>query len=247
MSEEVLVGDAPKSLSQVGRVVDTFVAPSATFKDILRSSSWWLPFVLMAVFSWTSTYIVGKQVGWDRVSENQVHLSPKSEERLSQATPEERASQMALSAKITRTIAYGFPVILLIIFLIYALILWGSFNLVLGAKTTFWQVFAVCWYASLPFLILSVLGIVSVLFGGNAEGYDIRNPVGTNLAYYMPDAPPILRALLTQLDLVRLWSLALTALGMAIVARKTIMQSAAVVLLWWFLGVGLAVVGASFS
>lgn len=229
------------------RVVDTFVAPSATFKDILRNTTWWLPFVLMVVFSWTSTFVVGRQVGWDRAAENQVHLSPKTEERLSQATPEARASQMAMSAKITKTISYCFPLILLIIFLVYALILWGSFNLVLGAKTTFWQVLAVNWYASLPFLLLSVLGIISVLFGGNAEGYDIRNPVGTNLAYYMSDAPPMLRALLTQLDLVRLWSLALTVLGMSIVAKKTIVQSAAVVLLWWFLGLGLAVVGAAFS
>jgi hypothetical protein len=31
-------------LSQVERVVDTFVASSKTFTDILRSTSWWLPF-----------------------------------------------------------------------------------------------------------------------------------------------------------------------------------------------------------
>ena len=34
-------------LSQVERVVDTFVAPSKTFTDILRSTSWWLPFLLL--------------------------------------------------------------------------------------------------------------------------------------------------------------------------------------------------------
>ena len=33
-------------LSQVERVVDTFVAPSKTFADILRSTSWWLPFLI---------------------------------------------------------------------------------------------------------------------------------------------------------------------------------------------------------
>ena len=30
-------------LSQVERVVDTFIAPSKTITDILRSTSWWLP------------------------------------------------------------------------------------------------------------------------------------------------------------------------------------------------------------
>jgi acyl-coenzyme A synthetase/AMP-(fatty) acid ligase len=36
-------------------------------------------------------------------------------------------------------------------------------------------------------------------------------------------------------------------MGMAIVARKTIMQSAAVILAWWAIGVILSVVGAAFS
>ena len=43
--------DGPRGLSQMERVVNTFVAPTATFKDILRSTSWWLPFVLMVVSS----------------------------------------------------------------------------------------------------------------------------------------------------------------------------------------------------
>ena len=40
---------AGPGLSQVERVVDTFVAPTKTFKDILRDSSWWLPYLLGAL------------------------------------------------------------------------------------------------------------------------------------------------------------------------------------------------------
>ena len=43
--------DGANGLSEIARVVDTFVAPTATFKDILRSASWWLPFLLMAVIT----------------------------------------------------------------------------------------------------------------------------------------------------------------------------------------------------
>ena len=50
VAEEVGVGgDGARGLSQLERVVNTFVAPTATFKDILRSTSWWLPFVLTVV------------------------------------------------------------------------------------------------------------------------------------------------------------------------------------------------------
>jgi hypothetical protein len=250
MSYDAAVADgaiSEQGLSQVERVVDAFIAPSKTFNDILRSTSWWLPCALMIVFSVTSAFVVGKQVGWDRVAENQIHLSPKAEDRMSQLTPEQRAAQMALSVKITKITSYGLPGILLIFFALYSLVIWGSFNFGLGARTTFGQVFAVSWYASLPYLLTSLLGIITVLSGANSDAYDIKNPIGTNLAYYLPDAAPMLKALLLQLDLVRLWSLVLTILGMAIVAKKTIMQSAVVVLIWWVVGLAFGFVGAAFT
>jgi hypothetical protein len=243
----VMEGSGQAGLSQVERVVDTFVAPSKTFKDILRNTSWWLPFLLIVLFSTASAYVVGRQVGWVQVAENQIHHSPNAEDRLSQLTPEARASQMQLTAKITMYSTYALPVILLVIFLLYALVIWMSFNFGLGAQTTYAQVFAVSWYGALPYLVTSLLTIITLLAGANIDSYDIRNPVGTNLAYYLPDAPPMVRAMLTQADLIHLWSVVLTIMGMSIVAKKSIGQSAAIVLLWWFVGVGLAAVGAFFS
>ncbi len=46
MSDTVINAEASTSLSQVERVIDTFVAPSKTFHDILRDASWWLPWLL---------------------------------------------------------------------------------------------------------------------------------------------------------------------------------------------------------
>jgi hypothetical protein len=127
---------------------------------------------------------------------------------------------------------------------IYALILWGLFNFALGAETTFKQVFAVSLYALMPYLILTLLTILTLFFGNNAESFDQKNPVGTNLAYYLPGLAPWLNALLTQLDVIRLWSLFLAILGMSIVARKSMAQSALIVGGLWLLGL-VAGVGAA--
>jgi len=243
----VMAGSGDAGLSQVERVVDTFVAPSKTFKDILRSTSWWLPFLLIALFSVASAFVVGKKVGWEQVSENRVHHSPNTEDRLNQLDPVVRASQMALTAKITMYSTYLVPVILLVILGIYALLLWAGFNFALGARTTFGQVWAVTWYSALPYLLTSVVGILTLLFGANIDSYDLQNPVGTNPGYYLPDASPILRAALTQVDLIHLWSVVLTIIGMSIVAKKSMGASAAIVILLWFVGVGLAMLGAFFS
>jgi Yip1 domain len=243
MSDVVAVEgqSAEPGLSQVERVVDTFVAPKKTFTDILRNTSWWLPFLLLVLVTLGSTAVVEKQVGWERVSENQIQQNPKQEEAMANLTPEQRASQLRLSAKITRYISWGSFVLILVFVAIFALIYWGSFNFGLGAKTTFGQMFAVCMYASLPRLLIGLLSIVTLLFGNSADAYDIRNPVGTNLAYYLTDSGPALKTALSFFDLLGLWQLALLILGTAIVAKVSTGKAAAVVVGWWILGLIISV------
>lgn len=230
-----VAGEEPRGLSQMGRLLNTFVAPSATFEDILRSTSWWLPFVLILVLSTAATYTVDRQVGFSRVAENAVQASPKQAEQLAELTPAQRAVQMRQRATGTKYIAYALPVLLLLIFAIYAAIMLGTFNFGLGARMTYGQVFAVIIYASLPYLLVSLLTIVTVLWGGNAEGFDLQNPVGTNVAYYLPDAAPWLKALLSQIDVVKLWTLVLTVLGLKVVSKRPMGQAAAAVVGWWLL------------
>jgi hypothetical protein len=247
MDEVGVVMDGASGLNQMERVVNTFVAPTATFKDILRSTSWWLPFVLLAVFSTAATYSIDRQVGFSRVAENQVQASPKQTEQLAELTPQARATQMRMRAIGTRYTAYAMPVLLLLFFAIYAGIMLGTFNFGLGARMTYGQVFAVSFYASLPYLLISLLTILTVCFGSNQESFDMQNPIGTNLAYYLPDAAPWLKALLAQFDAIKLWTLALTVLGMKTVSKKSLGQAAAVVIGWWLLVVLIAVAAAAFS
>lgn len=231
-------------LSQIERVVDTFVAPSKTFADIRRSTSWWLPFLLMVLFSGASGYVVDHKVGFDRVYENSMRANARAEEAMSSLTPDQRAKAMSRGAAGMKYTTYAFPVILIVVLLIYSLLLWASFNFGLGAETTFSQVLAVSWYASLPYLLISLLGILTVSFGGSPESYDIRNPVGTNLGYYFPDSAPWLKAMLSSLDVVKIWSDVLQVIGMSIIAKKTIAQSAVIVGILWLLGT-LMTVGAA--
>jgi Yip1 domain len=232
---------AGPGLSQVERVVDTFVAPSKTFKDILRSTSWWLPFLLLVLVTAVSSVVVEKQVGWERVAENQIHQNPKQEEAMASLTPEQRAGRMQVTASIYRYSSFASFAFILVFVAIFSLIYWASFNFGLGAKTTFGQMFAVSMYASLPRLLIGVLSILTLLFGNSAESYDMKNPAGTNLAYYMPDAGPALKTALSFFDVIGLWQLALLVIGTAIVAKVSTGKAAAVVVGWWVLGLLISV------
>jgi hypothetical protein len=236
-----------QGLSQVERVVDTFIAPTKTFTDILRSTSWWLPFLLLVLVTLGSTLTMEKQVGWERVAENQVHQNPKQEEAMANLTPEQRTGRIQVAAKIWRYLSYGSFALILMFAAIFSLIYWASFNFGLGAKTTFSQMFAVSMYASLPRLLIGVLSILTLLFGNDAESFDAKNPVGTNLAYYMPDSGPALKAALSFFDVIGLWQLVLLVIGMAIVAKVSTGRAAAVVVGWWLLGllVSVAIAAAS--
>ncbi|WP_433967147.1 YIP1 family protein [Tunturiibacter gelidiferens] len=184
-------------LSQVERVVDSFVAPSKTFTDILRSTSWWLPFLLAVVVSIGVTFTIDKQVGFGRVVENVILDSPKQEEQMQSLPMDQRAAKMTSMSAGYKYVSYATPVIILLISAIGALINWASFNFGLGAKTTFAQMFCVWMYASLPRLLSGLLTIVTLLFGSSAETFNIKNAVGTNPAYFMPDAAPWLKTALS--------------------------------------------------
>ena len=231
-------------LSQIERVVDTFVAPSKTFEDIRRNTSWWLPLILMILASLSVGYSVQKQVGFERAFLNHLHTTPTQEDQINQLAPEQKDQRIKYSAIGTEVITYCFPILLAIGFALYSLIMWALFNFVLGAQTTFWQVYAVSWYAALPYLFISLLTIFTLWFGGNAETYDYANPIGTNLAFYMPDSGAGLKAILASLDIFKLWSVALQVIGMAIIAKKSIAQSAAIVVGWFLL---LVIIGAGLA
>jgi Yip1 domain len=247
MNEDGLVAEGQGGLSEIERVVDTFVAPTATFKDILRNASWWMPFLLLLISSLGTAVVVDRQVGFSQVYQNQVSLSPKAQERMADMSPEQKAQNEKISIAMTKYITYGSFALITIFLALYALVLWASFNFGLGAKTTFAQVFAVTMYAALPYLVLSILTVISLYFGGNAEGYDYKNPTATNLGYFMRDSAPWLKGLLGSFDVVKLWSVVLQVIGMAIIAKKTIAQSALVVGFFWLLGVIVTVAGAAFS
>lgn len=235
MADDVMVTpEGGAGLSQVARVVDTFVAPSKTFTDILRSSNWLLPFLIMVVLAMGFGYAVDRTVGYTAVAEQQMMKNSMQADRINSMTPAQRSSAVELSAKFTRISSYCSFIFLLIIVAIHALLLWATFNFGLGAKTKYGQVFAVIMFAGIPKAFVWVISAVLLFAGVGLDNFDLQNPVGTNLGYYLTS--PWMKALGSGFDLFGLWSLALLVLGMSIISKKTIGQAAAVVVGWWVLG-----------
>lgn len=223
-------------LSEVERVVDTFVAPSKTFTDIRRSSAWWMPFLIVVIISYGFGYAVQSRVGWSQVVENTLRAQPKQMDKLEQSPPEQ---QQRVRNFMAGSMKWGFiltPALILLFAAIIAGIFMLTCNFGVGGTGKYSQYFAVWIYAGLPLAIQSLLTIILLFAGGGGETFRMDNPIGTNLGYYFaPGAlSPWLSKLLTSVDIFTLWSLVLMSIGCATVARISRSAGAAVVFGWWF-------------
>lgn len=236
--------DTP-ALTQGQRVVYTFTAPSKTFKDIRRSTSWWLPFLLSVVFTYALFGAVGAKVGWQQVAENSIKQNPRQSEQFDKLTPDQRATQLKIAGMVTEGIFAAFPIISIIVYAVIAGVLLGTINFGFGGKANFWQVFAVVWYGGLPGLLKVILGIAALFAGMAPESFNSQNFSGTNIGYYLsPDTSKPLLRLATSLDAVTIWCMVLYAIGLSIVAGTKRSSGFIAVFAWWILivlvGVGAA-------
>ena len=250
MNDDVVVeGQAGGAgLSEMERVVDTFIAPSKTFTDILRSSSWWLPFVIGSILGLAFAYVILNKVGLPTLVDGVIHHSKMLEDQINSATPD-------VAAKIRDRIgtnfkfSYAAPVIGLLIGLLCSGVLLGTANFIFGGKAKYKQMLAVWFYATLPLVLFNLLVIVSAYTGLAGDSFDINNALGTNIGYYLSggDTPHWLVTLLSSVDVFAIWIAVLLTIGVSIVAGIKRSSAAIVVFGWWFLFVMLKVVGAAFT
>ena len=128
-----------------------------------------------------------RQIGFDQISRNQVEHSKRADQ-FDKLPADQQAKQIQLSSTIIRTFAYGSPALFLFYYLITTVALWATFKIAAGAETSFKVAYAIVMYASLPGIVGALLGIISMFAGVSPDGFDINNPVGTNLAYYLDPA-----------------------------------------------------------
>jgi hypothetical protein len=225
-------------LSQMQRVTDTFTAPSKTFEDIKRGNkSWWMPFVIIAIVGYILFAAVTLKIGMPTVVDNQIRLDPKAQERMANATPEQRATGAKISLYVTQGVFIGGPVLLLVLGAVISLGIWATINFAFAGKATYGSIFAVWMYASLPTIVKTLLGVIVIFAGAAPESFNIKNFAPTNIGAFLNpvETNKALYSLASSLDIVTIWSLAVLAIGVAIVAGVKRTSGYIAVFGWWAL------------
>jgi hypothetical protein len=224
-------------LSQIQRLLCVFTAPSKLFEDLKRSTTWWLPFLVIVAITYVFAFTVQAKVGWAQVTENVIQANPKTAAQMDKLPPEQVATQKKISATVTQVLMYVSPVVSILSMVVIAAVLMVTINFGFGGKASFGAALAVVVYAWLPMLIQSILATVSLLAGLAPESFNIQNFGGTNLAYYLSvsETPAALYKLAEVLDPIVIWTMVLLSMGLASVAGLKRRSGYYAVFGWWTL------------
>ncbi|HZZ38384.1 MAG TPA: YIP1 family protein [Acidobacteriaceae bacterium] len=249
MPEAVVQPDgSAAALGQVERVVDTFAAPSKTFVDVRRSASWWLPWLIGVAVTLIFGMAVQQKIGWDKTYENILRQTPAQQQRVESLPADQQARAKQMGANITKYIFWGTPLLGLLVAVVSAAVLLATINFGFGGTAKFGQMFAVWMYGTLPWSIQGLLGIITVYVGVDPDSFNLKNFVGTNIGYYLPqDISKPIMALGTALDIFTIWALVLLTLGCAIIGNVKKGKAATAVFGWWILITAVKMIAAMFS
>jgi hypothetical protein len=224
----------PAPLSEGQRLVNTFFSPSKTFSDLRRSASWWAPFLIIAVVSLLFIYVVDQKVGFRKVVENQIQLQPKQADRIERLPADQRQKVLQQQVTLIKMISYAVPVIALVLYAIFAGVLFATLKFGASVELKYKTLFALIVYTRLPLLLTTLLAMLSLAAGVSGDAFNIENPVATNPGYFIgPDGSAVLRALLTPFDVFTIWTLVLTAIGITCISKVKRGTAFAVVFGWF--------------
>ena len=233
MATTALPPQEPAPLSEAQRLIDVFIAPSKTFTDLLRNASWWAPYLIIVIVALLFIYVVDQKVGFQKVAENQIQLQPKQAERIENLPADQRQKVMSQQVAVTRIISYAIPAIVLIVYVIFAGVFYATVKFAAGADVKFKTMFALIVYTRLPELLRSLLSTLSILAGVSSDSFNIQNPLATNPGYFIdPSGSAVLRALLTPLDVITIWTLILVAIGISCISKLKRGTAFAIVFGW---------------
>ena len=224
----------PTPLSEMQRLVDTFIAPSKTFTDLRRSASWWAPFLISAMVSVLFVYVVDQKVGFSKVVENQLRTRPKQAERIESLPADQREKTMRQQVAVTKWFSYGFAAVILIWNAIVAAVLLATLKFALSAEIKYKTLFALVIYAGLPGILKALLAVLSLVAGVSGDAFTFQNPVATNPGYFIdPVGSPVLYSVLTAVDVFTIWTLVLAAIGITCISKVKTGTAFAVVFGWF--------------
>jgi hypothetical protein len=225
---------APEQAARWEDFVDVFFAPTDLFAR-RKDESWVKPFLLLAAVSIVLYYIflpIGGQLWEAAMAEN--------------APANASAEQLQQSAKFMKYLGGIF-----MLFGYFFIVLVTAVGLKLGSAvlepSAKWrEAFLIATFAMYVAVVQQIAVTISVFFASQSGNVSMTDSSFGPMRF-MPDADPVMKALLGRFDLFAIWSLVLCAIGLTVVVGMPRVKAFATAAIAWLVVTLPAVVGAIFS
>ena len=241
-----------------GRLADTIISPDSSFEFIRDHKSWtWLLTALLIIVAVAFPQIIIIQRTIAQFRAEGPDLPPGFD------MSEEELEMMQAS---TPTFTFWIGLVGVILGLLIIWVIWAGIILLFvsmfGGRTEFGRLWRLSVWASLPIGIQGILSGIYLLVAGGMqplllsvaafmqnpmEQFSSGNMSPEDFASFVPPSGGELAlfALAGYLDVFVIWRLLLMILGVMIIAKLNWKKSAAIILIPWLIGVGIAVGAAS--
>jgi hypothetical protein len=238
---------AQRRMSSAARLIGVFVSPGQTFADIAAEPHFVLAWVVMAVAGLAFAYTLMHRVGAAALARQSLLQSARGRAM----SPEQINAAVAASAKVFHVTFYAGPVTNILFLLLFGALFLGVANFLLGYEATYKQALAMTTHAYLVQTVNALLMLVVLLLMPNPANFQLTNPLGSNLGYFLnrSTTSPFVYALATRLDLFTFWTILLLAIGLSKLSRKGKFAGAfwAVFSLWLFYALVISGITAAFA
>ncbi len=216
--------------SGIGRVVGVLTSPGRAFESLRERPAWVLPLVLLIVAGLASyTMISGKLDFEDVVRESILRSKPDAAE-------DEIQQAIDVYEKVGKPVSYVFLLVGTPIFLLLGALGVHVAGRLVAGEATFRQTWAVFTHAQMPQVVAALLSLPKILTTDefDYESVQTGSVLPSNLGIFAPEEVGAgMLSLLSSIDVFSLWTVALLAIGCAVVGRiKTGTAATAVGVLW---------------
>ena len=223
-------------MSPLSRIVNVFFSPSETFTDLKRSSSWWMAWLLVILMSIPFFLAIEQKVGYEQLVRNQISTNRMARDAMDKLPPDQRDQQIKNRAVFAKYFSYATPILGLIVYVLVAALLMGTFNFGLGTEVPFSLSLAIVVYSYLPQALRSILAAIALYAGADPSAFDPNNPIASNLGILVNRVDhPALYVFASWVDLFGIWIVILLGIGFSCVSKVKRSTAIAVVAAWYLL------------
>ena len=205
---------APSSeKNAIASLLGVFFQPQATFQAIGRKPTWLVPVLACVLLALITSFFVINKMGVANIMRSAMQGNPRADEIIAM-------SEQSASTKVMMYVMapVQVPLILLAMAGVFLLGL-----MLAGPEIGFKKVFSVVALSFFAYsFVASLLTAVTVATARDFANFDIRNPIATNVGFFLDPAESnkFLYNVASSIDILSFWFLYLLALGFAEVSLK---------------------------